>query len=108
MAAVLFGLGSEREADVGALRCGEVDVLDHDRHWLRIQINDRQRLLAAISLGAELKTKATIDRDQIPAFAVRAILVGRADEIYRERSNGWQSGRQVQEQRSGRCDRAPF
>src|SRR5262249_29546010 len=45
--------------------------------------------------------ETAIDCDQIAAFTVRAVLVGRADKIHRERSHGWQSGRSVQQQFTG-------
>src|SRR5262249_12802000 len=76
VASVLLGLGCERDADTGALRRGEINILDHDGRGLRIQINDSERLLAMIGLGVELEAEAAIDRDQIAAFAVRAVLIG--------------------------------
>ena len=108
VAAVLFGLGGERDADVDALRRGKVDILDHDGRWLRAQINDSQRLLAVIGLGVELEAEAAIDRDQIAPFAVRAVLVGRADEIHRERSHCGQPCSRVQQKHSGGRDRTAF
>src|SRR5262245_31846195 len=108
MASVLFGLGCDRDADAGALRRGEINILDHDWRGLRIQIYDGERLLAMIGLGVELEAEAAIDRDQIAAFALRAVLVGRADEIHCERSHGGQPCSRVRQEHSGRRDRTAF
>ena len=88
------------------MRRGEVDILDHQRFRCGIQVDDRDGLLGAICLLAELDAEPAIDHEEIAAFASPSKRVWAAKHRHGHGSDRRQMRGSIDYQRSGRRDGA--
>src|SRR6266436_1348009 len=76
------------QADVGALRRREVDILNYERLGAGIQVNHGNGLLGFVSLLTELNAVPAVHHQEITAFAVASKSVRAAKHRYGHGSDG--------------------
>ena len=98
----------ERTPHHSALRAREINVLDHFRRRLRVEIDHRQRLLRLVGRSVELDSKSAVHANQISPAAVLRVVVRTAHKRHRHRAHRRLPGSGVQHQRTRRRNRPPF